>query len=386
MQTPNWIKEIKTPKVNPKNYLSIYSPLLAGNEKKYLNQCLETGWLSPKGDYVARFEKKFADYCGSPYALACASGTSAIYLSLLVLGIKKSNEVIIPTLTMVSTALAVCYTGAKPVFVDSRSDTGNIDVEKIEKAITKKTKAIIPVHLYGNPANMEEIKNLAQKHHLYVIEDAAETIGASYQGKKIGNYSLLTAFSLYINKVVTTGQGGMITVSSRKLYQELKKLNNYYFSPVRHFWHQKIGYNFKLSNLQAAVGLAQMEHIEEILDKKKQISDWYRESLYTLSGYFIPLPQTKNAQTNHWMTAYRLTDPKFNIMKLRRLLAKNGIETRSFFIPLHLQPIFWKKEYEGRFPHAEFLAQTGVLLPSGPTLKQSDVERICSVIHSYFKK
>lgn len=385
MAVPPWIKKIITPKVRQKQLIPIYAPYFSDTEKKYLLDCLENTWISPKGNFVGLFEKAFARYCGSAFALSCSSGTASLFLSLKVLGIKKGDEVILPALTMASSGFAIVYTGAKPVFADVLEDTGNIDPEEITRLITPKTKAIIPVHLYGQPAEMDLISQISGNNRLFVVEDAAEAIGSEYRGKKIGSLSLLSSFSLYINKIVTTGQGGMITTNSEKLYRELKRLNNYYFSQKRHFWHQKIGFNFLMTNLQAAIGMAQIEKIDKILEKKMQIALWYRQFLSSLGEKFFPLKINHDIKTNYWMIAYRLSDKKRNVMDLRRLLAKNGIETRCFFLPLHLQPCFRKKKYQGKFPKAEALAKTGILLPSGPTLRHEDVEKICSLILKYFK-
>lgn len=383
----SYIFQIKNPHVRGKRIIPIYSPVLQGNEKKYLNECIDSGWISPKGNFVLRFEKEFASFCNSKYAIACSSGTSGLYLTLLANKLKEGDEVIVPTFTMISTALAVSYLKAKPIFVDCRLDDGNIDTNLILKAVTKKTKAIIPVHIYGNPAEMDNINEIAKYCHLSVIEDAAEAIGAKYKKNIIGSISPLTVFSLYVNKIVTAGQGGMITTNSSKLCHYIKRLNNYFFSSTRHFWHQQIGYNFKLTNLQAAVGLSQLEKIDELLSKKSLISKWYRNYLDKISENFIPLKPQSNVSGNEWMTAYRLlANGKFSAIKLRSYLARNGIETRSFFIPLHLQPIYRKLNLHKNFPNSEQLIRSGVLLPSGPGLTQEDVKRICKHILSCFSQ
>lgn len=385
MLIPEWIKKIYNPKIKGKNRIPIYSPVFGNNEKKYLVKCIETGWISSKGNYVALFEKNFANYCNSKYAVSCSSGTAALHLSLLASGINRNHEVILPAFTMISTALAVSYTGAKPVFVDCDIETGNIKVKDIKGKITEKTKAIIPVHIYGVPADIDKITEIAKDHSICVIEDAAEAIGSEYNNKKIGNLSSFSIFSLYVNKIVTTGQGGIITTSSKKYYDELKRLNNYYFSPYRHFWHEKIGYNYKMSNLQAAVGCAQMENIDIVLKNKKRIADIYRTQLISLDKYIGPLIIPQNIKSNYWHIAYRVKKEKYDVMKLRTFLGKNGIETRSFFIPLHLQPPYFIKKYQNQFPNSEILAKTGLLLPSSPSLNEKDVKRICRLIKLYFK-
>jgi perosamine synthetase len=381
---PDWIYDIKEPRAKNQIIIPIYAPMLSGNENRYVKQCLDTEWLSSKGEFVEKFEQSFARYCGVKYAVACSSGTAAIFLALVVMGITKGDEVIVPTFTMISTAFAVSYTGAKPVFVDCEENTGNIDTTKIEQAVTKKTKAIIPVHIYGNPCNMAEMHRIADKYHLQVLEDAAEAFGSEYQGHKIGGVSPLNAFSLYANKVITTGEGGMITLKSRTLYKKLKRLNNYYFSDKRHFWHEGIGYNYRLSNLQAAVGLAQIEKAETILKNKIRIAGWYREYLSPIKEYFDELENTPGCQSNYWCIAYRIKNNKIKVADLRTKLRRAGIETRSFFIPLHLQPVYCRAKKANKFPNAERLAKTGVLLPSGPKLSQAEVKNICNMVKDCF--
>jgi perosamine synthetase len=384
MKTPDWIKIIKNPELKGEKVIPIYAPVFLGNEKKYLNECIDDSWISSKGNFVTRFEESFAEFCGCKYACSSSAGTSSIFFALKAMGIGKGNEVIVPAMTMISTAFAVSYTQARPVFVDSDPITGNINPESIEHAITSKTKAIIPVHLYGNPADMNRIKEIADSYHLVVMEDAAEAIGAKYQNRRIGSISQISAFSTYVNKIITTGQGGMITTNSKELYDEIKRLNNYYFSDVRHFWHEKIGYNRKMSNMQAAVGLAQIEKADQLITKKQQIAKWYQEYLKRLSNHIEPLGITKKSLPNYWMIAYKLHERKDQSQPLREYLAEQGIETRTFFIPLHLQPVYHQNYLEGQFPVAEQLCRTGILLPSGVGLTEPEVEFICDRIYKFF--
>jgi perosamine synthetase len=382
---PKWINVIKNPQLFGEKIYPIYAPIFLGKEKQYLTECIDGSWISPKGNFVNKFEDAYANITQSKYAIGCASGTAALRLSLIALNIGPGDEVIVPSMTMISTAFVVSYVGAKPVFIDSQPDTGNLDVSLIESLITPKTKAIIPVHLYGNPCQIDLVNQIAKKHHLDVVEDAAEAIGSEFDGKKIGSISILSAFSAYVNKIVTTGQGGMITTNSEKLYKFIKKYNNYYFSDTRHFWHEKIGYNFKLSNLQAAVGLAQIEKFDDLLAKKVQISIWYNKLLQEIKSDLVPLAKTAKSKSNEWMVAYLLTDPKGHAQKLREYLAKNGIETRTFFIPLHLQPAY-RDIHDGRkLPISENLCRRGLLLPSGPGLSINDITYIASKITAFFK-
>lgn len=386
MIIPKWVTAIKNPKVSKNNFIPIYSPILTGNEKKYVNECLDKGWISSKGSFVTLFEKKFSDYCQSRYALACSSGTAALELALATCKLKPEDEVIVPTFTMISTAFAVSYLGSQIKFADCSLDTGNIDIRNIESSYSNYTKVIMPVDIYGCPCNFEEIYKFANEKNIVVVEDAAEAFGSEYKNRKIGNISDLTAFSTYINKTVTTGQGGVVTTSSKSVYDELHKLNNYYFSSTRHFWHKKIGYNFRLSSLQAAVGLAQLEYVDKILEKKRKIAELYSQLLKPVCEYLFSLTVPNGCRSNYWQVAYRLKKEKFDLMKLRVKLGQEGIETRSFFIPLHLQPPYYKPEYVGKFPNSELLAKTGFLLPSSPTLSHDQVQRICKVVINYFKK
>lgn len=386
MNIPGWVKHIKNPKVSRNNYIPVYSPILIGNEKKYVNQCLDEGWLSSKGSFVSLFEKKFSDYCHSRYAVACSSGTAALQLALATCNLQPKDEVIIPTFTMISTAFAVSYLGAKINFADCEIDTGNIDISDLEKKYNKYTKVIMPVDIYGCPCDYIKINKFAKSNKVTVVEDAAEAFGSEFSKKRVGSISDLTAFSLYVNKTITTGQGGIVTTSSKSVYNKLNKLNNYYFSSERHFWHKMIGYNFRISNLQAAVGLAQLEYVDKILERKRKIAQLYLELLKPVGEYISPLIVPKECRTNYWQIAYRLRFEKYDTMKLRTILGQDGIETRSFFIPLHLQPPYYKPSNVGKFPNSELLAKTGFLLPSGPTVSPDQVQRISEIIVNYFKK
>lgn len=381
MNIPGWVRSSKTPRLRGTKKIPIYSPIFTGLEKEYVLSCLESGWISSKGDFVERFEQAFARAVGATYAVATSSGTAALFLALKSLGVGSGDEVIVPTFTMVSTAFAVSYCGATPVFVDCEPKTGNIDIGQIEAAVTARTRAIIPVHIYGNPCRLGDIHKIATKHHLAVLEDAAEAFGASYKGKRIGGTGEMTAFSLYVNKIVTTGEGGMITLSSKRLYNLLKHLNNYSFSPVRHFWHDRVGYNFRMSNVEAAIGLAQLEYADRVIEKKKEIARWYGDFLQKLADRFTPLGTTSQASSNYWHIAYRLTDDSIDRQALCQHLAHDGIETRTFFIPLHLQPVYRELAGLQKYPNAELFGRTGILLPSGPGLTKDEINYICDTIH-----
>ena len=368
------------PELNPEcRVIPVSAPLFAGNELKYLTRCIKSGWVSCLGGYVTKFEQKFAAYCGVRYGVTVSSGTTALHLALASLGIKKGDEVILPAFTMVSTANAVAYQGAKPVLVDSQRDTLNIDPEKIEEKITKKTKAIIAVHIYGHPADMDRIMKIARGHKLYVVEDAAEAHGANYKGRKAGSIGDIGIFSFYGNKIITTGECGMLVTNNKRLKERAEYLRDLAFSPERHFWHKELGFNYRMSNLQAAVGLAQLERIEELIAIKRGNAGIYCRYLQDVKGIALP-KEALYARSVYWMFGI-LVEDNFGISKdeLRKRLAQKGIETRNFFIPMHLQPIYAGR-CKGRYPVSEELCRKGLYLPSGFNLKEADIRFIAKSI------
>lgn len=355
--------------------IPVSEPLLSGNELKYVTRCIKTGWISSLGGYVREFEDKFSAYCGVRYGISCSSGTAALHLALASLGIGKNDEVIIPAFTMISTANAVTYTGAKVALVDVLPRTFNIDAAKIEKKITARTKAIIVVHTYGHPADMERILKVAEKHKIYIIEDAAEAHGAEYKGRRVGGLGDVGCFSFYGNKIITTGEGGMLVTNNKRIRQRSETLRDLAFSKERHFWHKELGFNYRMSNLQAAVGLAQLERINQFIKIKRRNARLYNALLKDVPG--INLPKEEDYAKNvYWMYGILIED-EFGISRdvLRRRLAQKGVETRIFFIPVHLQP-FYAKICKGDFPVAEELCRKGLYLPSGLRLKENEIEFI----------
>ncbi|MBP7216490.1 MAG: DegT/DnrJ/EryC1/StrS family aminotransferase [Candidatus Omnitrophica bacterium] len=352
---------------------------LRGNEAKYLLECVKTGWVSCLGPFVEKFERAFSSYCGARYGITCSSGTAALHLALMSVGVTCGDEVIIPSFTMVSTANAVAYMGAKPVLVDATKDTFALDPEKIEAKITKKTKAIIAVHLYGHPADMDPILKIARKHKLAVIEDAAEAHGAEYKGKRVGSIGDVACFSFYGNKIITTGEGGMVVTSNKKIKEQAEYMRDMAFCNVRHFWHRNLGFNYRMSNLQAAVGLAQVEQIDFLIERRRAIAATYNRYLRNVRG--LTLPQEKPFAKNvYWMYTI-LIEAEFGMTRdmLRKKLAEHGIETRVLFVPIHLQPIY-AKQCQGAFPVAEDLCRKGMYLPSGNTLTSQKIKRVCDCI------
>ncbi|MBN2454042.1 DegT/DnrJ/EryC1/StrS family aminotransferase [Candidatus Woesearchaeota archaeon] len=356
-------------------FIPVAEPDLRGNERKYALECIDSSWISSLGKYIPAFEDKFSSYCGAAQGISVSNGTNALHLALAALGIGKGDEVVIPDLTFVATANAVAYTGAKPVLVDSDEKTWNIDSSKIAEIITPKTKAVIPVHLYGHPCDMDPIMELAKERNLYVIEDCAEAHGASYKGKKVGSIGDVGCFSFYGNKILTTGEGGMCLTSDENLAERMRFLKDHGMSKRRYF-HPEIGFNYRMTNLQAAIGLAQLERIDEIIAAKIRNAKLYRDFLKSCEGITLQ-PEEPYAKTVYWMHSILLED-KFRCNRdlLMHELKSNEIDSRPFFIPMHELPPY---EQEG-FPVSSDLSRKGINLPSSTLLEEEDIKRVCSVI------
>ncbi|MDA9723132.1 DegT/DnrJ/EryC1/StrS family aminotransferase [Candidatus Pelagibacter sp.] len=371
------------PKKNKKinGIIRVCEPTLGKEEKKNVLDCMNTGWISSHGKYIKKFEELFAKKCNAKYAVATSSGSTAIHLACHLLGLKKNDEIIMPTISMVATANMVAVTGAKPVFVDIDQRTWTIDVDQIEKKITKKTKAIMPVHIYGHPCNMDQIKKIAKKYKLLVIEDAAEAHGAIYKNKKVGSIGDITIFSFFANKNITSGEGGMLTTNNQKIYKLALQLRNQAFSKERHFWHKYSGFNYRMTNLQAAIGYAQTKKMDNLVKKRIKNAKYYNSKLKSVNGIILP-PATKNVLNVYWMYTI-IVNEKFygmNSIKLRTKLAEKGVETRSFFIPLHLQPIFYEKKYKNKFPISESIFKNAFYLPSSSHLTKKQKDYIINII------
>jgi len=365
-------------------FIPIAEPLLGKEEEKLLLEGLRSGWISSIGKYISQFEESFAEFCGVKYAITTSNGTSALHLALAAAGVGSGDEVIVPSLTFVATANSVIYTGAKPVFVDSEFESWNIDPEKIKEKINSRTKAIIPVHLYGHPANMGIIAAIARKYNLLVIEDAAEAHGAEYKGKKVGALGDLACFSFFANKIITTGEGGMITTNNRSLAEKIRILRDHGASKKRRYYHPYLGFNYRMTNLQAALGLAQIGKINKIIDRKREIAHLYSTYLKHLEPEIILPPEAKWAKNVFWM--YSILIPK-TPTKDRDLVSKKlkacGIDSRPFFFPVHKHARFKSAE---RLPTAEFLSCSGINLPSSPCLQDEQIKFICSKISEIIKK
>jgi len=358
-------------------------PLLGEKELEYVADCIKTNWISSKGKYVEEFEDRFARYCGCKYGITTTSGTTALHLALASIGVGKGDEVIIPAFTMIATTFAVVYCGAKPVLVDSEPETWNMNVDQIEGKITKRTKAIIPVHIYGHPCDMDPIMEIAEEYGLYVIEDAAEAHGAEYRGKKTGGIGDIGCFSFYANKIITTGEGGMIVTNDEKIAERAKYLRNLCFPKERRIYlHSEVGYNYRMTNVQAAIGLAQLERIDELVEMRRRNAYLYNKFLKDIEGLRLPL-EKEWAKNVYWMYSI-LVEPEFGMSrdKLMNELRKKGIETRPFFIPMHKQPVFQKMRLfkDEVYPVAEELSEKGLHLPSSPGLSEQEIRYIANAI------
>lgn len=360
--------------------LRVCEPVLAGNELRYVSECVRSGWISSIGPAVRRFEKAFARRLGVPDAVACSSGTAALHLALSVLNIGPGDEVILPTFTMVAVCNAVLYLGARPVLVDSDPVTWNMDPDQVRRRINRRTKAIIAVHTYGHAARMDELSRLARKHGLFLVEDAAEALGGSFGGRKLGTWGTTAAFSFYANKVITTGEGGMVAAASRSLGDKLRVLRDHAFSKDRHFWHRVMGYNYRMTALQAAIGLAQLERFSQLFNARLRNARLYRRGLAGVPGLTLPHdgPGFRHA---HWVFGM-LVEPAFGLSRdgLRGALARRGIETRTFFVPLHLQPVHRQRFAGLRFPVAEDLCRKGLYLPSSSGLSPRDIGYVAAMV------
>lgn len=355
-------------------FIPISQPSITQKEIDYVTDAVSSGWVSSLGKYIDSFEEKFAAYCSTNHAIATSNGTTALHLALVALGIKNDDEVIIPDLTFVATANAVKFTGAKVVIVDIDEETLCISPQAIENAITPKTKAIIPVHLYGHPANMDEINKIAQKYNLVVVEDAAEAHGAEVNGQKVGGLSKAGVFSFYGNKIITSGEGGMITTNDEDLYHRMKHLRDHAMSKEKRYWHTEVGFNYRMTNLQAALGVAQFERIGDILDKKREIFEWYQDLLKGVEGIKLN-HQASWAKNVYWMVCLEVggytEDQRDDLIKN---LKTKGIDSRPYFYPISDMPMYGSVDT----PVCHKVYQRGLNLPSYFDITKAQVEQVCN--------
>ena len=363
------------------SFIPISKPFIGAREKELVLDALNSGWVSSIGKYIDEFEGNFARYCGTEYALAVSNGTTGLHLALASLNLQPGDEVIIPDLTFVATANAVAYTGARPILADIEADTLCIDPASVKSLISKRTKAIIPVHLYGHPADMDALTEIGNAHGLDIIEDAAEAHGAEYKGRRVGSLSKCGVFSFYGNKVITTGEGGMLTTNDREFYQRAKKLRDHAMSPERRYFHEELGYNYRITNLQAALGVAQLEHIEAFLDRRAEIMSWYNSEIATTES--VRLNRVKNwAKSVFWMVCLEvdwLDEARRN--DLMQALKARGIDTRPYFCTISSMPMYRQAPQ----PISARKAQIGLNLPSYYELTKPEVQRIASDVNELLK-
>lgn len=370
-------------------FIPVCEPTLRGNELKYVSDCINTNWISSFGKYIGEFEQGFSAYCGVKHGITCCNGSIAIHLALESLGIGPKDEIIVPDFTMIASVNSILYTGAKPVFVDAEMPTWCMNPNLIEEKITKRTKAILPVHIYGHPVDMDKVNKIAKQNNLLVIEDAAEAHGALYKGRKCGGLSDASAFSFFANKIITCGEGGMVLTNDDKIADKARLLKNYAFTKQRYV-SEEVGYNYRMTNMQAAIGLAQLEKIEELAECRIKNAHLYNKLLSSIKGVITP-PCAEWAKNVYWMYGI-LMGEKFGMGrdKLREKLLEAGIDTRAFFVPMHQQPVYNKPnkkfpnlpDTKDEFPVSEYLGNNGFYLPSSSHLMAEDIRYIADTIKS----
>lgn len=357
----------------------VYRPSLNGREKEYVLDCLESTWISSKGAYIRRFEDGFAERLGVRHAASVCNGTVALHLALLALGITQGDEVIVPTLTYVASVNAIAYTGATPVFVDSVRETWQMDVRDIEAKLTPRTRAIMVVHLYGHPCDMDAISALAVRHNLFVIEDCAEAFGSLYRGKPVGSFGNVATFSFFGNKTITTGEGGMVVTDDKTLHERALHYKGQGLAAHREYWHDVIGYNYRMTNICAALGLAQLEQADGFIARKREIAALYKAGLQD-----CPVEvhrELDGVQHSYWMVSILVPDASQRD-PLREHLARGGVETRPLFHPVHTMPMY-ARNFQ-RHPVAEDLGWRGMNLPSWPGLSDDTITRITELICGFY--
>lgn len=360
------------------DFIPVNEPLLDGNEKKYLAECIDTGWISSEGPFVERLERGLATHVGRKHAIAVCNGTTALEAAIAALQLEPGDEVILPTFTIISCAAAIVRAGLKPVVVDSDPVTWNMDIAQIESKITSRTRAIMVVHIYGLPVDMDAVLAIAMKHNLKIIEDASEMIGQTYKGKQCGSFGDISTFSFYPNKHITTGEGGMILVDDDDLAERCRSLRNLCFKREKRFLHDELGYNFRMSNVQAALGVAQLERLNEFIKKKRHIGSLYRELFAGVNTIELQPHRTEYAENIYWVFGIVLKDfVPFDADFAMKSMSERKIGTRPFFYPMHAQPVFQKAGlFEGEtYPVAERIALRGLYLPSGLALNDEQIER-----------
>jgi perosamine synthetase len=363
------------------NYkIRLYDPIIGSQEKKYVLDCLSSKWISSKGKYINKFENKFAKFIKIKHAISVVNGTSALHLALLALDINKNHEVIVPSFTYIAPVNAIKYVGANVRFIDSKLSTWQIDETKLLRTINKKTKAIIVPHLYGQINEIKKIKSICKKKKIFLIEDCAEAFGCYYKKKHLGTFGDVSTFSFFGSKTITTGEGGMVVTNNKKIAEKIYALKTQGVDPNKNYWHNIIGYNFRMTNICAAIGLAQLNNVKNILKNKIRVFKTYKKYLNKSILNFNH--EIKNTKSSFWIITIFVKNKNYR-NKLIKKLKKNKIETRTTFNPVHKMPMYYNKNYKKLLPNAVILSETGICLPSGPELKENQIKKICSLINSF---
>ena len=366
-------------------HIPLAEPRLDGNELAYVTDCITTNWISSQGSYVTRFEGMFSDYADGSTALAVSNGTVALHLALAALGVGHGDEVIVPDFTFAASVNAILHAGATPVLVDVDIETWTIDIGEIEKALTKRTKAIMPVHLYGHPCDMDPIMKIATAHKLFVIEDCAEAVGSYYCDRHVGTFGDAATFSFYGNKTITTGEGGMILFRDESVANTARKLRDHGMSPKKRYWHDDVGYNYRLTNMQAAIGVAQMERVEYFVQHKRKLARAYHDALQSIEGIRLP-SEAPWATSSYWLYTILLhQDCEIGRDDLIHRLSANGVEARPVFYPMHAMPPYAHFKGTRSLKVTENISKQGISLPSASTISESQVYEIASIIKTNFK-
>jgi len=364
--------------------IPVSEPLLDERALAYVEEAVRSGWISSAGRFISEFERRWAEYCGVAHGVAVCNGTAALELAVEALQLPPGSEIILPSFTIISCVTAVLRAGCRPVLADCEADTWCLDMAEVARKIGERTRAVMPVHIYGHMAEMDSLMDLARRHGLAVIEDAAEAHGAEYRDRRAGGIGTMGCFSFYANKIVTTGEGGMIVTDDPNLAEQTRSLRNLCFRPDRRFWHSELGHNFRMTNLQAAIGLAQVERIEEHLVRKRRMAALYREGLRDVACLHLPVerPKVKNV---YWMFAVVLDESvPFDAAVLAVRLREQGVDTRPFFVGMHEQPVFRERGlFTGeRYPVTERISRRGLYLPSGLGLQESEIHAVCAALRN----
>ncbi len=365
-----------------KKFISVSEPRLSNKTKKYVLDCIKSEWISSSGSYLEKFEKKWAKYCDQKYAVSVTSGTAALIVALKALNLKPGDEVIMPSFTIISCAIAVLEAGAKPVLVDCDLETWCMKMDEVKKKINTRTRVILLVHMFGHPVDVDSIKEIIKGRKIFIIEDAAESHGSKFKNKVVGSFGKISCFSFYVNKLITTGEGGMALTSDEKIYKRLKNLRNLAFNNKRRFLHNEIGFNYRMTNLQAAIGLSQLEKISEHIKIKRNNTFYYNKILESLN---LPLSlpiEKKWAKSTFWMYGIVIKNKKITAESLATKLAKKKIETRPLFLGMHEQPVFKKMKLfkNEKFKNTEYLSRYGLYLPSGLRINKQKINKICQTL------